>query len=574
MPTEGYLALVLHTHLPYLINHGVWPHGLDWLHEATAETYVPLLGALKDLEERGLQARFSINLTPVLLEQLEHPSFEAEFPKYLDAKIEAARKDQAEFQANGDGIYLDQARYWEQHYLEVERLFTDVFGYDIVTAMAHFAERGQLEIMTCAATHGYFPLLGTDASIYAQVKLATETHQRLFSRRPRGIWLPECGYRPAGAWTPPAVGLSERPSMRAGVEEILAANGIEYFIVDTHLVERSYRFSPYERHRGHLAQQLGPSGRPLAKTFYAPHYVTSNGTTPVAFYTRDPRTGLQVWSGESGYPGDANYLDFHKKRWPTGLRYWQVTQANLDLGAKTPYSRERASARTRENARHFAQMVTGILGEEFRRRGEPGILVAPFDAELFGHWWYEGVEWLGHVVEELARPESPVRLITLGSYLDKYPPQASLALPEGSWGRGGFHEMWLNPDTEWTWREIYAAEKAVLDILADPTYRSNPLGLRVVKQLCRELLLLESSDWQFLISTGHARDYAEMRFRRHAGWFAELKELYDEVRATGDLRPGRKVRLEEIEQADSIFSWLDPEIYRQQVTRPASSSAR
>jgi 1,4-alpha-glucan branching enzyme len=101
MPTEGYLALVLHSHLPYLINHGVWPHGLDWLHEATAETYVPLLGALKELDERGLQARFTINLTPILLEQLEHPSFEAEFPKYVDAKIEAARKDQAEFQANG-----------------------------------------------------------------------------------------------------------------------------------------------------------------------------------------------------------------------------------------------------------------------------------------------------------------------------------------------------------------------------------------------------------------------------------------------------------------------------------------
>jgi 1,4-alpha-glucan branching enzyme len=557
---KGYISIVLHSHLPYLIHHGVWPHGLDWLHEAAAETYVPLLGMIEAADRRGLKARFSINLTPVLLEQLLHPTFLESFPQYLEEKAAAARRDQNEFLALGEGEFLEQARQWELHYRDVERRFVEGFGSNLVAAFSRLAEGGQLELMTCAATHGYVPLLGTDASINAQVRLAVSTHQKMFGRKPRGIWLPECGYRPAGRWEPPH---GEAPPLlkraRAGVEEILAANGLQYFVCDTHLLDRTVQFSPYEK----LAQPPR-FDRPPERSPYRPYFVgpPRRAAGQVAAFVRDPQTGVQVWSGEHGYPGDANYLDFHKKRWPTGLRYWQVTHPKIDLGGKQPYSRTRAVERTRDHARHFVSLTQNILRAEWARTGRPGILVAAFDAELFGHWWFEGPEFLEHVLEELAL-QSEIETISLGGYFDLYPPDARIDLPEGSWGRGGGHEMWWNADTEWTWRDIYPAEAALLELISSGVGKVDPTERRLLQQLCRELLLLESSDWQFLISTGSARDYAEKRFRTHRDWFLEIFNMLAGYRECKQLSGAASERLAEIEATDSIFADLDLAIYQE-----------
>jgi 1,4-alpha-glucan branching enzyme len=540
---------------------------LDWLHEAAAETYVPLLAMLEDADRRGLRARFSINLTPVLLEQLLHPTFLESFPEYVEAKADAARRDQNEFQALGDGGFLEQARQWEIHYRDVERWFVEGFRSNLIAAFGSLAERGQLEVMTCAATHGYAPLLGTDASIHAQVRLAVETHQRIFGRKPRGIWLPECGYRPAGRWQPATAGAPPvLTRARAGVEEILAANGVEYFVCDTHLLDRTMLFSPYEKFA-----QMPRFDRVPERSYYRPYFV---GRAPgkVAVFVRDPQTGVQVWSGEHGYPGDSNYLDFHKKRWPTGLRYWQVTHPKIDLGGKEPYVHTRAVARTRDHARHFVYLMREILRAEYGRSGKPGILVAPFDAELFGHWWFEGPEFLENVLEELAL-QSEIETITLGRYLDLYPPDASVELPEGSWGKGGFHEMWWNPDTEWTWRDIYPAEAAVAELANSGVGKTDPTERRLMQQLCRELLLLESSDWQFLISTGHARDYGEKRFQTHRDAFLEIFNMLAAYRESKQLSGAVGERLAEIEARDSIFPDLDVGMYRERTAAGNAASA-
>ncbi len=563
-PPMGYVTFTLHSHLPYVLNHGTWPHGEDWLHEAAAETYLPILKTLEDLHQRGTPLRANINLSPILLEQLAHPTFREAFPKYLQQKLGAARKDAEEFAAAGESHMVQVAEFWQHFYTESQRQFEGMNG-DIVSCFKRFYDAGEIEIITCGATHGYFPLLGTDASIRAQVRMGVQTHQRFFGRKPRGIWLPECAYRPAGEWRfPVRVDGLRRPVLREGVEQILAECGIEFFFVDSHLVEQNILFTPYEVMAGDVPVAAEVNGTHGPASLYLPYYADgpAHDRARVNFFTRDPRTGIQVWSGEHGYPGDPVYLDFHKKRWPGGNRYWQVTHPKIDLGAKTPYFPDIARERTRIHAMHFSDVTAAVMREHpVHDDGRIPILTAPFDAELFGHWWFEGPEWLRHVAIEYAHEGHPLRLTTCAEYLDRYPTPGFVPLPEGSWGRNGSHEVWLNPATEWTWRHIYPAEFAVEQVLQTKRWIGHDAATRVVKQLCRELMLLESSDWQFLITTLHAKDYAEKRFQTHLGQFRELLDAWRRYEATGKVSGECMQRLDAIEQRDSVFPGLEPEIF-------------
>lgn len=557
----GYLTFTLHSHLPYVVNHGTWPHGMDWLHEATAETYLPLLRVFDELAEQGLALKANVNLSPILLEQLDHPTFKGAFVGYVKQKIEAARQDQRDFTLRGEHHFAKVSEFWMRFYDRAHRDF-EALGGDLIGAFRRHYEAGNIEIITCGATHGYFALLGTDASIRAQVRMGVQTHKRFFGRQPRGIWLPECAYRPAGEWRYPVSvnGLgSATPFMRAGVEQILGENGLEYFFIDTHLVENQARFAPYEMLAGDVPIAAEIETDEARASLYRPYYADTpqRRKTQVAFFTRDPRTGIQVWSGEHGYPGDPVYLDFHKKRWPGGHRYWQVTHPKVDLGAKTAYFPEHASERTRLHAEHFAQ-VTRSVYEKNREEGEPFILTAPFDAELFGHWWFEGPQWLKNIAIEFSKPDSPLELSTCGEYLDNHRPDGYVALPEGSWGRNGTHEVWLNPDTSWTWKHIYPAELAVQQMVEGGHWRESEPAGRLARQLCRELLLLESSDWQFLITTQSARDYAEKRFQTHLDQFRTLLDAWRRYESTREVPPEALEKLGEIEQRDSVFPSISP----------------
>jgi 1,4-alpha-glucan branching enzyme len=560
---QGYVTFALHSHLPYVVNHGTWPHGMEWLHEAAAETYLPLLRVFGELEQEGLALRANVNLSPVLLEQLAHPVFKDEFPKYLLRKIKAAHQDGEEFGLQGERHMVEVSRYWVRFYEQALRQF-DALGSDIIRGFQHFYDSGAIEIITCGATHGYFPLLGTDASIRAQVRTGVETHERYFGRKPRGIWLPECGYRPAGRWQFPVAldGLNRQPFYREGVEQILAEHGLEFFYVDTHLVDSSTRFTPYQLLAGDVPVALEDAPEEPTKNFYRPYYAESpDAEVHVAFFTRDPRTGVQVWSGDQGYPGDANYLEFHKKRWPGGNRYWRITGPRIDLGLKQPYDPAIALERTREHARHFVRITTETLARFGKNGAVPPILTAPFDAELFGHWWFEGPEWLKQVAQEFGKPESPIRLISCPDYLDETPPAAYVALPEGSWGAESNNSVWLNENTAWTWKHIYPAELAVQQMANTGLWHGHAAATRLAKQICRELLLLESSDWQFLITTKSARDYAEKRFHTHLDQFRVLLDTWRRFEATHQIPPEKLRELEEIELRDSVFPQIDPELW-------------
>ena len=548
----GYLALTLNAHLPYVVNHGTWPHGMEWLHEAAAETYLPLLRVLGNLERDGVPANFNINLSPILLEQLAHPLFRAEFPKYVARKIVAAREDEAYFIQSGDATLADTARFWGHFYTTAQEDF-NALGGEIIRGFRHFNDVGLIEVLTCAATHGYLPLLGTDESVRAQIRTAVQTHTHHFGRPPRGIWSPECGYRPAGMWSYPVLdaGSTEAHAsfQRIGVEQALCESNLEFFFVDTHLVE--------EREQ----------------SLYQPYFVEGSceHTRAVTVFPRDPRTGLQVWSSDIGYPGDPNYLDFHKKRFPGGHRYWQVSGgASVSIDDGLPYWPQQAAERVQHHANHFVQLVYQTLQPSFNGRTPP-ILCAPFDADLFGHWWFEGPQWLEAVARALdahathnrsaQRPDPEVIAIPCSQYLDRHPRAGSIALGEGSWGTGGDHQVWLNSDTAWTYAHIYPAELYVREVATAGQWRESELGGRIVRQMCRELLLLETSDWQSLITTGSARDYAEKRFNTHNNQFLELKGIWQAFEAGGSLDLRQTNRLIEIESRDGVFPEIDPGLW-------------
>ncbi|GAC1415152.1 MAG: 1,4-alpha-glucan branching protein [Acidobacteriaceae bacterium] len=568
----GYLALTLHAHLPWVVHHGTWPHGMEWLHEAAAETYLPLLRILGNLERDGIAANLNLNLSPILLEQLSHTTFRTEFPKYLTRKIVAAREDEAFFIQAGENHLAETARFWHRFFATALEDFTALGG-RIVDGFRHFQDLGSIEILTSGATHGYMPLLGTDESVRAQVRTAVATHIRHLGRAPRGIWVPECGYRPAGHWDYPVADAgSASPHSgfdRVGLEQALAESGLEYFFVDTHLVEESHNVqSPYTT-LGPVLVGATPNPGAAQRSLYHAWMVEGSPAKQVSIFPRDPRTGLQVWSGESGYPGDPNYLDFHKKRFPGGHRYWQVTGHSVDIGDKQPYWPQHAAERVRVHAAHFVSLLREVLEPSFAQEPDAPapVLTAPFDAELFGHWWFEGPQWVEAVCrllhQQSTQPsdEGSIAMIQCSQYLDRFPRAGSFAMNEGSWGAEGKHAVWLNPETSWTWSHIYPAERFVREIATEGRWRACEVGSRIARQLCRELLLLESSDWQFLITTGAARDYAEMRFTTHNDQFSELKTMWESLLANEHLEETQLARLAEIEVRDPMFPEIDPGLW-------------
>ncbi len=563
---QGGFALVLHAHLPYVLMHGVWPHGTDWLNEAAAECYVPLINAFNDLAEEGISAKVTMNVTPVLAEQLADEGFKEEFVGYLEHRIEFAEANEKEFTDSGQRDLASLAAMWRSHFEGILRDFTERYRRDLVGALRRLQDDGHIEVITCCATHGYLPLLGRDECVWAQVRTAVRTYERHFGRPPRGIWLPECAYRPRYKWTSPLDKDGASPPLeRVGVEEVLHDCGIRYFVVDSHLLKGGKpigvyidRFEALQRLWGHFSEQYKPRAEIRERSPHRTYVVCSDPSAQrtAAAFVRDPTTALQVWSGEHGYPGDQWYLDFHKKHYPGGHRYWRVTDPKADLGAKAIYDPQRVEERLESHAAHFAELVERTLAADELVPPGAGVVCAPYDAELFGHWWFEGPRWVHKVFARLHQ-NGAVRPVTCSEYLAEHPPAGVVALPEGSWGEGGFHWIWLNEWTEWTWRDIYEAENRFVELLDKYGRNGDPLTTEVLKQAGRELLLLESSDWQFLISTWHARDYAENRVSVHYGDFKRLADLAEAAATRGSLTPQERALVRQIARRDAVFPDLD-----------------
>ncbi|HVF10996.1 MAG TPA: 1,4-alpha-glucan branching protein domain-containing protein [Abditibacteriaceae bacterium] len=573
----GSFTFVLHSHLPYVLSHGTWPHGTDWLCEAAAETYIPLLNVFNRLVDEGITPRVTIGLTPILTEMLADLSFAAELQDYLQTKINVAHNNARELAAQGLDQYRDIALFWENWYTNIARDFEHKYNRDLVGAFRKLQDDGHLEIITSAATHGYLPLLGTDEAVQAQVRIGVDAYKKHYGRPPRGIWLPECAYRPRYEWKPPqdTTEADEPPVLRKGVDEFLSENNIEYFVVDAHLLKGGKALGVYaERFEGLRAifQNFADQYQPLAENEErTPHEVylvaSAPDKAPVACFARHERTSMQVWSAEHGYPGDGYYLDFHKKHFPGGLRLWRVVSTQADLAQKQPYEPGRIAEISEAQANHFVQLVKDGLRAHRDLTGQPGIVCCPYDAELFGHWWFEGPDWLYRALKKLWQ-DPEIDLTTGGRYLDQNPPTKVISLPEGSWGEGGFHYIWLNPDNVWTWREIYACEKEMTRLARQYGETTNPKLREIVEQCGRELLLMESSDWQFLISTVAARDYAELRCAGHINVFQMLAAMGDRIGAGEVMSEGDRVFLQAAQQRDSCFQDVPLKLWAQ-VEHPA-----
>ncbi|MBC7871910.1 MAG: DUF1957 domain-containing protein [Chitinophagaceae bacterium] len=606
MPPIGAFTFVLHSHLPYARLAGRWPHGEEWIHEAASETYIPLLQALYDLKEEGLTFKLTIGITPILAEQLADPLVLDHFDQFLEDKIAAATKDIEYFGAKEEIVveiveevteeastveeaieeqpgaekfpalqkqepppiestadphltYL--AEWYKNWYENIKEAFDVRFKRDIIGAFRQLQDEGYIEITTSAATHGYLPLLSRDSSIRGQLKTGIQSYRRLFGKEPTGIWLPECAYRPAY--------VNREGIVRAGIERFLHEVGIKVFFSETHTITGG---NPVGVAAGDVIGPYGDIKRryviPSSPTYLTPkrdvttyqaYYVadTTDGTaadhhSDVSVIGRNNRTGQQVWSADWGYPGDFDYREFHKKAGTSGLQYWRVTGAKTNLSHKDYYHPEWATFKVEQHAEHFAHLVGDLLREYSNETGEYGLIASNYDTELFGHWWFEGVMWLGKVLRHLAQ-NPDVELTTASKFVDEHPPKQVLVIPEGSWGAGGTHFTWDNGDTHWMWTPIHEIEVKMEQLVAKYTTPSED-EKAVLNQAARELLLLQSSDWPFLVTTGQAREYAIQRFSQHV-------ERFNKLVASLDADSADVALANELFELDKVFPDIDYHVF-------------
>ena len=485
---NGRFVLVLHSHLPYVLGKGRWPFGEEWLYEIALDTYLPLLEELDGLDHDNVPGTIAVGITPILMEQLKSPAFVDGFRTWIAVKQKALEQDTSRLPDTPEARSLNM--FYREELDHRLRQF-DRLGGDLVQAFANLQEEGRLEVLTSCATHGYMPLFSNDESRRLQIRAGVAVYQHWMRRRPSGFWLPECGYLP-------------------GVERLLAEEGLRYFVTDAAAFDVGSE------------QEYAGAHNPIATNTEAPWTPWDIGSG-VAVFLRNLATSKQVWSRDLGYPGNGSYREFHKRCEGSGWQYWRITSKQTDLGQKELYRPDEAHNLAMEHAAHFTSLIADLVEQREKATGDPGVVVAAYDTELFGHWWYEGPAWIAAVLRNLAS----------NKWISAVAPTAVLAerdLPHGrllesSWGGGGGHGTWMNSETSWIWDNIHDDQRHFIELLPR-------LHGPTADMLLREILLEESSDWPFLITTGQARTYGTARFLEH---HRKARALFAAVEGTGQV---------------------------------------
>ncbi|MEA3385384.1 MAG: 1,4-alpha-glucan branching protein domain-containing protein [Thermodesulfobacteriota bacterium] len=523
---KGYLAIVLHAHLPF-VRHPEHIDSLEenWVFEAITDTYIPLLFVLDGLVEDGVDFRLTLSITPTLASMLSDPFLQSRYLNRLERLIELGKKEIKRTRYHHEFNIL--ALMYHRHLLQVRRAFLNRYNLNLVEAFKRLQELGKIQIIASAATHGYLPLLSVNTSaVRSQIKVGIKNYQQIFDQNPKGFWLPECGYYP-------------------GVDEFLSQEGIRHTILETHGITRAESRPKYG--------------------VYAPIYCPSG----VAAFGRDPESSKQVWSSREGYPGDYDYREFYRDiaydldldyikpyihrdgiRVDTGFKYFRVTGKN---NHKEVYIPKRAARKAELHAENFMfnrEKQIEYLSSVMNRKP---IIVTPYDAELFGHWWFEGPAWLNYLLRKIDSEQKTFRLITLSEYLEEYPVNQASTPSISSWGDKGFHETWLNGTNDRIYRHLHQGAQ-LMERLATNHPRADGLTMRALNQAARELLLAQASDWAFMINSGAMAEYGTQRTKTHLLRLSRLtKEIEDRKIDEG--------RLSIIESQDNIFPQIDYRSY-------------
>ncbi len=514
--------LVLHSHLPYVKKQGRWPFGEVWLFEAMAETYIPFLQTWFRFKEEGISAPVTLSFSPTLLDQLNSAYIKQEFINYLRERENKAAEDERYYLSIADSHMAALAAYYHRFYRDIRRDYVLEYDGDIIAAIRRLQSDGDVEIITTAASHAYLPLLDAK-SLQHQIYWGKRAYENYFGQEPKGFWLPECGYF-------------------QGIEDLLIDNGFKYFYVDSHAVEGGKPLG--DSSSG--AYGLDYAGETFADTglsTYRPYKIKHKD---IMVLGRNALVSQQVWSAEFGYPGDADYREFHKESSRSGFKYWRVTDRKNSFDKKLPYAADKAIKKAIQHGRHSVKSLEKT-GRAAQKLGfsEP-LIVGCYDTELFGHWWWEGITWLDEVVRGIAK--SPELKFILPSDICGELPEAQVL--ESSWGMGGKHYVWDNQETAWMWDILKKASHEYEEI--EKHKLSGDIQARIVAQALRELILVESSDWFFMVSNNLTRDYAMKRFFEHYTKFLRLvNALRDDNYSSNFLD-----WLDKIQEEDDFLSYL------------------
>jgi 1,4-alpha-glucan branching enzyme len=525
--TKGYLVIVLHAHLPF-VRHPEHEDFLEerWLFEAITETYIPLLRVFERLVADGVPFRVTMSLTPTLVAMLRDELLQERYLRHIGKLIELAGREVERLRWDPRTQRLALDYHWR--FTEARDAF-EKYGRDLTRGFRNLVDAGVLELITCAGTHSFMPLMNESRNVRAaQVRMAVKQHEDVFGRRPQGIWLPECGYD-------------------YGVDEILKENGIRFFFIDTHGI-------------------LHASPRPKFGVFSP--IVCPSGVTA---FGRDIESSKQVWSAIEGYPGDYDYRDFYRDigfdldydyirpyihpdgiRIHTGIKYHRITGRTDEKDIYDPHwAAEKAASHAGNFMFNREKQVEYLEGE----LGRKPVIVAPYDAELFGHWWYEGPEFLNFLFRKIACDQKSLGTITPSEYLRENPVLQISTPSPSSWGWKGYNEVWLNAANDWIYPHLHVAGERMVE-LAHSRREGNcdDLTRRALNQAAREIMLAQSSDWAFILKTGTATNYAVKRMTVHIGLFTRL---YESIKA-GRVDAGW---LTAVEKIDNLFPQMDYRFY-------------
>lgn len=524
---NGYFSLILHAHLPF-VRHPEYPEFLeeDWFYEAVTEVYLPLIFILQNLHESGGKPRLAMNISPPLCEMLADKLLEERYTRHLENLLALAQKEVERTRSEAPDFY-EAAKMYADTFSASLDLWNNKYGRNLINAFRQLQEEGVIEIITCCATHGFLPLISTREARRAQIQVAVTNYKKHFGRQPRGIWLAECAYE-------------------EGVEDLLKEAGIEYFVADTHALLYG---DPRPRYGVHAPVKC-PNG--------------------VAVFARDVETSQQVWSAQVGYPGNPVYREFYRdvgwdlpmeylrphlhkdaNRRNLGLKYYRITGKTEHKEPYVPQWARRQAADDAANFLHKRIAQAKQLREVYN--GHLPLVVSPYDAELYGHWWAEGVQFLDFFFRDINRQDE-VKAITPGDFLDSGIPIQTQQPTASSWGENGYYKVWLNEGNAWMYPYQHDAEKK-MTALANYFQEPSETEHRILNQMARELLLAESSDWAFQIYQGTTVQYSSRRFESHIHRFNILVKMLEDKEVNKEM-------LDEIENRDNIFAEVDYRIYR------------